>query len=163
MALPRRVSISCELTVRHDPCQGWKGGYIQHIDVQALRNLAQEQEVQIYVQVVPGSFVTLGETIAEIHGAMSADFEARLHAAFFIGVRRTFEHDPRFGLSVLSEIASRALSRALPEPSMIQAPPSTWLAGVFEFFRCWLRNEKRNSQTKRVGESTSQGLNLTTC
>jgi len=65
---------------------------------------------------VPGSFVTLGETIAEIHGAMSADFEARLHAAFFIGVRRTFEHDPRFGLSVLSEIASRALSRAVNDP-----------------------------------------------
>src|SRR3546814_6046328 len=38
---------------------------------------------------------------------------SKVLACVSIGVRRTFEHDPRFGLSVLSEIASRALSSAV--------------------------------------------------
>ncbi|MNI58046.1 hypothetical protein D3C73_1131410 [compost metagenome] len=36
--------------------------------------------------------------------------------AITMGTHRTFEHDPRFGLSVLSEIASRALSPAVNDP-----------------------------------------------
>jgi uncharacterized membrane protein len=36
--------------------------------------------------------------------------------AITLGTYRTFEHDPRFGLSVLSEIASRALSPAVNDP-----------------------------------------------
>lgn len=40
----------------------------------------------------------------------------KILGALTIGIRRTFEHDPRFGLSVLSEIASRALSPAVNDP-----------------------------------------------
>ncbi|MFC6668701.1 DUF2254 family protein [Marinobacterium aestuariivivens] len=36
--------------------------------------------------------------------------------AFVIGGKRTFDDDPRFGLVVLSEIASRALSPAVNDP-----------------------------------------------
>ena len=36
--------------------------------------------------------------------------------AFTVGDERSFDQDPRFGLSVLSEIASRALSTALNDP-----------------------------------------------
>ena len=36
--------------------------------------------------------------------------------AFTVGDERSFDQDPRFGLSVLSEIASRALSAALNDP-----------------------------------------------
>ena len=39
-----------------------------------------------------------------------------LAAAFEIGASRVFDHDPRFGLVVLSEIGSRALSPAVNDP-----------------------------------------------
>ena len=39
-----------------------------------------------------------------------------MRALFVTGGERTFEADPRFGLVVLSEIASRALSPAVNDP-----------------------------------------------
>jgi uncharacterized membrane protein len=39
-----------------------------------------------------------------------------IRAAFSVGNERSFDQDPRFGLSVLAEIASRALSPAVNDP-----------------------------------------------
>lgn len=97
-------------------------GYVQHIDVQALEGLADTYCLQIFLEVVPGDFVHEGTAIAQLAfqepaSAQQTDrlIEALL-ASLTIGLRRTFEHDPRFGVSVLSEIASRALSPAVNDP-----------------------------------------------
>ena len=47
---------------------------------------------------------------------ISDDELERLRNAFTLGEQRSFEQDPRFGLCVLSEIASRALSPAVNDP-----------------------------------------------
>ncbi len=95
-------------------------GYVQYVDVQSLGEIATELDLDLYMQVVPGSFVSLGEDIALMHMISTANalekIQQRVLAAVTIGTRRTFEHDPRFGLSVLSEIASRALSPAVNDP-----------------------------------------------
>ena len=97
-------------------------GYVQHIDVQALSEVAKAANIQVFVDVLPGSFVHQGMPLAYLVplGKASAQITPvpleKLLAALTIGVRRTFEHDPRFGLSVLSEIASRALSPAVNDP-----------------------------------------------
>lgn len=96
-------------------------GYVQHIDVQALGHIAKESQIQIYLEVLPGSFVHLGMALAHVvatgyNRTDEHDLKKRIVATLTIGVRRTFEHDPRFGLSVLSEIASRALSPAVNDP-----------------------------------------------
>lgn len=97
-------------------------GYVQHIDVNALSEMAQAAEVQVFVDVLPGSFVHQGMPLAYLVGLNGVADEAcdrlseKTREALTIGVRRTFEHDPRFGLSVLSEIASRALSPAVNDP-----------------------------------------------
>lgn len=97
-------------------------GYVQHIDVQALAVIANKHRLQIYVEVLPGSFVHEGQVVARLIPADAAqatpqavDPDAVL-ATLTTGTRRTFEHDPRFGLAVLSEIASRALSPAVNDP-----------------------------------------------
>ena len=96
-------------------------GYVQHIDVQALGHIATESQIQIYLEVLPGSFVHLGMALAHVVATGDSrtdehELKKRIMATLTIGVRRTFEHDPRFGLSVLSEIASRALSPAVNDP-----------------------------------------------
>ncbi|MCD5994212.1 DUF2254 domain-containing protein [Pseudomonas sp. CDFA 602] len=99
-------------------------GYLQFVDVKALGAVAQQQGLAIYVPVVPGSFVAQGEPLAYVQLATGPnpdqshdqDLEKRVRLAFTLGVRRVFEHDPRFGLAVLSEIASRALSPAVNDP-----------------------------------------------
>ncbi len=97
-------------------------GYVQHIDVHALGAIAKACEIKIFLDVLPGTFVHLGMPIAR-PVSLNKEYADALHsssekilAALTIGVRRTFEHDPRFGLSVLSEIASRALSPAVNDP-----------------------------------------------
>ena len=97
-------------------------GYVQHIDVQALGLIAKEHQVQLYLEILPGSFVHVGMPVVHIVALDPANMDGRaldtekILEALTIGVRRTFEHDPRFGLSVLSEIASRALSPAVNDP-----------------------------------------------
>ena len=51
-----------------------------------------------------------------VSGPQDDDIGKAVAEAFTIGAERTFDQDPRFGLCVLAEIASRALSPAVNDP-----------------------------------------------
>ena len=90
-------------------------GYVQHIDMPALAELSQGENAAIYLLAVPGSFVAPGEPLAAVVDLDSSTDDA-LRAAFTIGKHRSYPQDPRFGASVLAEIASRALSPSVNDP-----------------------------------------------
>jgi uncharacterized membrane protein len=90
-------------------------GYIQHIDITAISQWAEKAEAEVYISSLPGAFVHPKRVLAWTAGAREVDQE-KLQAAFSITNERSFDQDPRFGLSVLSEIASRALSPAVNDP-----------------------------------------------
>ncbi|MDF7775713.1 DUF2254 domain-containing protein [Sphingomonas sp. AOB5] len=90
-------------------------GYVTHLDLGALEDLAGRLDCAIDVHVLPGTFVTTGRAIASLDRADSRT-EAEIRAAFTFDHHRQFDHDPRLGLIVLSEIASRALSPAVNDP-----------------------------------------------
>ncbi len=94
-------------------------GYVQSIDVAKLQSLAEKFDGRINVCALPGTFASPGEPLAYLVAGKGSveerDKEAAI-GAFMIGGNRTFEADPRFGLIVLSEIASRALSPAVNDP-----------------------------------------------
>lgn len=114
------------------PVQGWvpiypeKSGYLCHVDMPALQKLGSEIKGApigpvIRLDLVPGSFVHRKRLLAWLapelaQGPESDDRLERARQAFTIGTARTYEQDPRFGLSVLSEIAERALSPAVNDP-----------------------------------------------
>lgn len=91
-------------------------GYVQHVDVSALAHAADKHNAVIYLEVLPGSFVhhgtVLARAVCSVQAGNTAELEAEILAAVTLGARRTYGQDPRFGLSVLAEIASRALSPA---------------------------------------------------
>lgn len=94
-------------------------GYVQNIDVAKLQSLAEKFDGRINVCALPGTFASPGDPLAYLVTNGGADEEHDEEAAigaFMIGGDRTFEADPRFGLIVLSEIASRALSPAVNDP-----------------------------------------------
>ena len=92
-------------------------GYVQYIDMEALHKCAEKLDTQIYVRCLPGQFMSCGEVLLSLEFvAVTESQEAAMRRAFTIGSRRTFESDPRFGLIVLSEIASKALSPAVNDP-----------------------------------------------
>lgn len=96
-------------------------GYVQHIDVKALQSAAEKHGLVVTVASLTGAFVGPGRVVAfalrQDPGDKPREFDpASVAAAFAIGRSRTFDEDPRFGLVVLSEIASRALSPAVNDP-----------------------------------------------
>ncbi len=94
-------------------------GYVQHINVGNLEDAAREFGREVWVVSLPGTFVDRGRALAYSTGAASDKtdgFEEVARPSFFVGKERSFDQDPRFGLSVLAEIASRALSPGINDP-----------------------------------------------
>lgn len=103
--------------VRMLPVASPSTGYVQHVDMEAVQECAAELGVQIHLQGLPGKFVAKGAPLLWVVTNTLDDKQERAFCgAITIGTRRTFEEDPRFGLIVLSEIASRALSPAVNDP-----------------------------------------------
>lgn len=101
------------------PVHGQRIGYVQHIDMHALAEVAgRHQGASVHVGVLPGAFVDPSRALAWLDGAPDADQHDhdQLRTAFTLDDLRSFDQDPRFGASVLSEIASRALSPAVNDP-----------------------------------------------
>lgn len=93
-----------------------KVGYVQHIDMAMLQDVATSANCRISVAALPGTFAAPGQPLAYICGKAEAVKEEDMSAAFVIGNERKFDDDPRFGLIVLAEIAGRALSAGVNDP-----------------------------------------------
>ncbi len=94
-------------------------GYVEHIDMSALSQWCDEADAELYLTVNPGAFVYTDTTLASFKakaGGSADEIAAAMRKAFSIGETRSFDQDPRFGLAVMSEIASRALSPAMNDP-----------------------------------------------
>lgn len=99
-------------------------GYVQNINLEKLQCVAEQIDALVSVSAIPGRFISPNIPLVTF-SARQADAAAiapdeaiaeSVRAAFVIGGERTFESDPRFGLVVMSEIASRALSPAVNDP-----------------------------------------------
>src|SRR5690606_19685983 len=90
-------------------------GYIQHIDMAAVSRWADKTNSKVYINSLPGAFVHPTRVLAWVETTAESGVDA-VESAFSIAHERSFDQDPRFGLSVLTEIASRALSPAINDP-----------------------------------------------
>jgi uncharacterized membrane protein len=111
-------------------------GYVQHIDIATLQNWAVETKGQVVVAALPGTFTAPGRALAFVScdpdDQTEIDYQPVI-ASFQIGRDRLFDDDPRFGLVVLSEIASRALSPAVNDPGTAIAVLGT----LIRLFSLW--------------------------
>lgn len=86
-------------------------GYVQHIDMAALLQCSDAHDLELFVLAEPGTLVHHNRALIYLEGGEVDDAVLEgIEAAFSLGSVRTFDYDPRFGLIVLAEIASRALS-----------------------------------------------------
>lgn len=93
-----------------------RSGHIQHIDIARLEEIACANDLTIHVAVRNGTLAYPARPLAWVDPAPNTDVGEELTDSFVIGDFREFDNDPRFGLIVLSEIASRALSPAVNDP-----------------------------------------------
>ena len=90
-------------------------GYVAHANREALSSLAEEAGTEIHLEAPAGHFVSVGAPLAWAPRDHGLDGE-RVRRHFAIRRHRDLDQDPRFGMVVLSEIASRALSPAVNDP-----------------------------------------------
>ena len=90
-------------------------GYVQHVDMSALSSACGAAR-QAWITSLPGTFVDGQRPLARLTGSVDDEVIAAVRDAFTVGDARSFDQDPRFGLIVLAEIASRALSPAINDP-----------------------------------------------
>lgn len=90
-------------------------GFVRSIDMAHLQALAKSGGARLSVSALPGDFVWPSVTLIHVTEGETPN-ETALAACFEIGAERSFNCDPRFGLTVLAEIASRALSPGINDP-----------------------------------------------
>jgi len=99
-----------------EPLYVTQAGYIRFIDMPGLRDLAANHDLKIYLTKLPGQFTYPALPLLRVVGQLDDNVKKAVLACFNIGEERNFDQDPRLGLVVLSEIASRALSPAMNDP-----------------------------------------------
>jgi uncharacterized membrane protein len=71
------------------------------------------------IEFVPqvGDFVAVDEPLLNLYGSARSIDEETLHAAIVFGSERTLEQDPTFAFRIVIDIALRALSPAINDPT----------------------------------------------
>jgi uncharacterized membrane protein len=93
-----------------------RSGMVVHIDAAELDELACKHGVIVHIAAMPGSLVHPGRPILHVAPSVETAILDDFCACVTVGNDREFDQDPRFGIIVLSEIASRALSPAVNDP-----------------------------------------------
>ncbi|MFF3839101.1 DUF2254 domain-containing protein [Streptomyces sp. NPDC001930] len=94
-----------------------RGGAIQAFDVPGLVAEAARHDCVFVVTRLIGDFVPPGTVLVEVHGGTSSPAPERVNGLVALGAERTIEQDPAFALRVLVDIAIRALSPAVNDPT----------------------------------------------
>jgi uncharacterized membrane protein len=95
------------------PCSG----AIQDVDIAGIVRLAAARGQVCVIPHTIGDFVTAGSVLMEVHGAASETELRRLRGMVSLGHERTIDQDPAFALRIMVDIAIRALSPAVNDPT----------------------------------------------
>ena len=110
---PFRRPQSMQRTVAH----AGNSGIVLAVDLSGL--VAQARQANAVIEFLPqvGDFVAVDEPLFQLYGGTSAIDDKQLRAAVAIGTERTLERDPTFAFRILVDIAIKALSPAINDPT----------------------------------------------
>jgi uncharacterized membrane protein len=92
-------------------------GVLLAIDVQGLAELARRADCIIEFVPQVGEFITTGDPLFRLYRGGDAIGERQLDQAVAIGAERTPEQDPGFAFRIVVDIAAKALSPAINDPT----------------------------------------------
>ena len=96
-----------------------ESGYLQAVDARTLFQLGERKRMVIAMESHIGEFVLEGNRLASVSPATGADEEVvkAVRTAFVLGEDRTPEQDVEYGIIEMSDIALRALSPGINDPT----------------------------------------------
>jgi uncharacterized membrane protein len=94
-------------------------GYLEAIDAGALLAAAELRRLVVRTEAPVGTFLLSGAPLATVwpEGIIDAELAERLRSAFVLGPERTRQQDVELGIRQLADIAVRALSPAINDPT----------------------------------------------
>ncbi|MBV9918123.1 MAG: DUF2254 domain-containing protein [Solirubrobacterales bacterium] len=97
----------------------WPGsaGILQVVDVPRLLRAAERHRTVIELKVGAGELIAESGLVAIANGRAEPQLAEAIVGALTLGEERTFEQDPALALRVLADIALRALSPAVNDPT----------------------------------------------
>jgi uncharacterized membrane protein len=93
------------------------GGVVLAFDIRGLVALGRESDATIELVPQVGDFVAKGDPLFTIHGGRANVAEELLLQRIALGAERTTEQDPAFPFRIIVDIASKALSPAINDPT----------------------------------------------
>ena len=92
-------------------------GIVIAVDLEGL--VAMARNANGFIEFIPriGDFVAKDEPLFQLYGGAGAIEDRRLPGAVAFGSERTIEQDPTFAFRVLVDIAIKALSPAINDPT----------------------------------------------
>ena len=107
--------------------------------------MAEAEKANGVIEFTPqvGDFVGSGEPLFRLHGGAGAVDERKPRASVVFGGERTIEQDPLFAVRILVDIAIRALSKAINDPT-------TAVLAIDQLNRLLRRAGKRNLRTDQI-------------
>ena len=95
-----------------------RGGAIQAINFRGLGTWAHANDCLVVLRHSVGDFVSAGAALLDVYGRdPGAEAEDKLRSLVALGVERTIEQDPAFAVRIMVDIAVRALSPAVNDPT----------------------------------------------
>ncbi len=96
-----------------------KSGYIRFVDIQRLVALSKSSHVKVHVVRRVGQFVPAGTPLLMIYkgSRLTPEMSAEFRTAFDLGPSRTLQQDIEFGILQIVDIALKAISPAVNDPS----------------------------------------------
>jgi len=120
-----------------------KSAIVVAVNVETL--VAEAEKAKRVIELAPqvGDFVGSGEPLFMLHGAADAVDERKLRASVVFGDERTMEQDPLFTFRILVDIAIKALSKAINDPT-------TAVLAIDQLHRLLRSAGKRNLRTDQI-------------
>lgn len=97
----------------------WTGGYVQNIGIDELMQVAVNHDLILKIEAPPGRFVTRGQRILTVYpqDRLTDAVADSLGSVFVIGRNRTVTQDLEFSIHRIVELAQRALSPGMNDPT----------------------------------------------
>lgn len=93
------------------------GGSVLAFDLKGLMSLAEQSDCLIELIPQVGDFVAVGDPLFQIFEGGGDLSEEALRKSVALGQERTLEQDPMFAFRIIVDIASKALSPAINDPT----------------------------------------------
>ena len=124
-------SVYPEQTIRPSPAEPIRGrgpltrivvnvgapGVVLAVDLDGLAKHARRANGVIEFVPQVGDFLSVDEPLFRLHGGAGAIDDAKLREAVVLATERTMEQDPTFAFRILVDIAIKALSAAINDPT----------------------------------------------